>query len=362
MNILKKMLLAFLSIIFLSIAGFIYVGFEMSNVKTQAENVQKVDFTQYQILSNLETSLSKQISELRAYCWTGTEQSLNNAIKYREENYKLIEAVRAAATTPEARSTVDNIKKEFDLYNDIIFKKIIPLQKAGQVAEVIRIAGTEGTPVVMRLEKILSEAIANRTNIFGQVIGSISTSITSVGLVQQVISVFVLILGVSIGTYVARDISKAVAIVAENIQKAAAGDLTVQTNIKRSDEIGLMANAFDKMMIEFRKVIADINRSAEQLASASEEMTASSEQSANVATQIAQSITEVAESSSIQLDAVDKTSIALEKMNKTVEILNTNVRNVTQATINVAEHATTGVEDVNKAFAQMGNIEKQWVT
>lgn len=358
MNILKKMLLAFLSIIFISIAGFIYVGVEMVGVEKQAQSVQKVDFNKYSQLSDLETGVVKQVSELRAYCWMGQDANLNNAIQLKENNAKLIQDISSIASTAAEKELIAKIKTDFERYNVYAFDKVVPLYKAGKHAEIVPVATQEMMPVAAVLQKNIREGLANRTTLFDAAIGAISTSIEAVSLVQQIISVLVLILGISIGIYVARDISKPTALVAEAIQKAAAGDLTIQTKIQRSDEIGRMALAFDQMMVEFRKVITEINHSAEQLASASEEMTASSEQSANVATQIAQSITEVAHSSATQLDAVDKTTIALENMNKTVENLNNNVRNVTQATINVAEHATTGVEDVNKAFAQMGNIEK----
>lgn len=352
------MLLAFLSIVLISISGFGYMYLEIGKVKVQAENTEKVEFAKYQILSNMEIALNKQISEIRAYCWMGANSSLENALKHRDENYAFLEKIAQTSNSEADKVLVATLKKDFDLYNDLAFNKLIPLQKQGQREEVIIVATQEGGPIVARLQKNIGDGLTEQTHRFAGNIGAISVSIDSVHMIQQIVSILVLIVGISIGIYAARDIAGATALVAATTQKAAAGDLTVQTNIKRSDEIGDMAVAFDKMIVEFRNVIAGISKNAEQLSTASEQMMASSEQSANASTQIAQSITEVAQSSATQLEAVDSTTQAVEDMNETVIVLRSNVSAVTQKTQDVAKQATSGVEDVNKAFVQMGNIEK----
>ena len=99
-----------------------------------------------------------------------------------------------------------------------------------------------------------------------------------IGVVSAIIVAFA-------GLFIATGVANPVKQVAEVAGKIAGGDFTVETNIKRKDEIGQLAQAFNMMSESLRSLISSavdmsngVNSGSEQVSSASEEMSSSLEE------------------------------------------------------------------------------------
>ena len=102
--------------------------------------------------------------------------------------------------------------------------------------------------------------------------------------------------------FLAESISRPVVRLATDIETVAGGDLTVQVDLRNKDELGRMANAFNRMgeglnsMVREIKEVADqTSASSQQLSAASEESAAASEEVAATTGQLASAIEHVAE-------------------------------------------------------------------
>jgi methyl-accepting chemotaxis protein len=141
---------------------------------------------------------------------------------------------------------------------------------------------TLGTTVEAMEER--SDALMN--NIISE---SGTASIIMMGL-----TAFVGVVAIVVGLVFARSITKPIGQITDVSTALAEGDLTKDLErVNRSDEIGVMSNAFNEMISFLRPIISDILKisesvasSAQELASSTEEVNASSEELSAIAQQI----------------------------------------------------------------------------
>jgi methyl-accepting chemotaxis protein len=92
---------------------------------------------------------------------------------------------------------------------------------------------------------------------------------------------------ITLGAFIARLISKPVKILAEEAEKIAEGDLNVTIHHVSGDEIGELADSFQKMVSSLRELIGKVTKSSELVASAATQLSAASEQIATGAEEVA---------------------------------------------------------------------------
>ncbi len=96
---------------------------------------------------------------------------------------------------------------------------------------------------------------------------------------------------------------KGISIATAHAEKMGSGDFTTDVTdsfLKRNDEIGRLALAFDKMTKNFRFLIKEIADSSENVVSTSEELTAITEESAATSEEIARTINEISKGATEQ--------------------------------------------------------------
>ncbi len=92
---------------------------------------------------------------------------------------------------------------------------------------------------------------------------------------------------ITLGAFIARLISKPVKILAEEAEKIAEGDLNVTIHHVSGDEIGELADSFQKMVSSLRELIGKVTKSSELVASAATQLSAASEQISTGAEEVA---------------------------------------------------------------------------
>jgi len=138
------------------------------------------------------------------------------------------------------------------------------------------------------------------------------------------------------GYLTATNMTKPISQVAEVAKKVAAGDLTVHTEIKRQDEIGELANAFNKMNDSLRNLMSEASQTAagvnegsdalsqavESASSTLEEVAASASQFASNAQELSGSAQEMAEISSEVANSAAAGSAAIDNAAKEMQAIN----------------------------------------
>jgi methyl-accepting chemotaxis protein len=111
-----------------------------------------------------------------------------------------------------------------------------------------------------------------------------------------VVAIAVIILSLLLGNFIANYIRKSINILMEAAEKIASGDLNVQITIDSRDELGQLAQAFDKMSNNVNTAMENINSASEQVASGSKNVSESSISLSQGATEQASSVEELSSS------------------------------------------------------------------
>ncbi len=190
-------------------------------------------------------------------------------------------------------------------------------------------------------------------------VGEVTGAVSSLTTISSVTIVTVLVIAGVIIAFFARRIARPILMLEAAAKRIAGGDITqAKLGIVSNDEIGRLAQSFEQMTENLRKLIRKITQATEQVAASSEELTASAEQSAQAANQVAQIITGVAGGAEKQMKAVDDTASVVGQMSAGVQQVAANANAVAGTSAKSAGVAQNGSQAVEKAVTQMGNIEK----
>ncbi|MDT8903195.1 methyl-accepting chemotaxis protein [Anaeroselena agilis] len=189
----------------------------------------------------------------------------------------------------------------------------------------------------------------------GEITGVLS-SLTIISLVTIV--VVMLLAGIAISWF-ARRIARPIQSLEAAAQKIAGGDLSqASMGISSNDEIGRLAQSFEKMTQSISSLIKHISTKAEYLAASSEELTASAGQSSQASNQIAISIEEVASGAAEQINAAGEAAATVTRLSAGIQQIAANSGSVANQSERVAEKAAAGGAAVDEAIGQMDRIEK----
>ncbi|KAA0546940.1 HAMP domain-containing protein [Bacillus sp. BGMRC 2118] len=166
------------------------------------------------------------------------------------------------------------------------------------------------------------------------------------------------ILAVIISVIFTRAIVRPISIMNDQLKEIAEGegDLTKEIKVNTKDEVGELANSFNKMIDSLRKMIQQISVTSEQVAASSEELTASSEQMMQATSQISSSIQEVASGAEAQETGAEESSKAMNEMTIGMQRVASTASAVSEAAVETTKEANIGNELLQKVIQQMNAI------
>ncbi|WP_407400808.1 methyl-accepting chemotaxis protein [Anaerovibrio sp.] len=143
------------------------------------------------------------------------------------------------------------------------------------------------------------------------------------------------------------------------IEGMAAGNLNAHhVDATSGDELGDMANSFNRMQDQLRNTIKKIADTASKVANASEELTANASQSADASVNVAETVGEVANGTDSQLMDIDSAKHNVDAVYNDINNMAKKAEQVAEATTSTAEAAEKGESLMEDAVAKMNNIEQ----
>jgi methyl-accepting chemotaxis protein len=170
-----------------------------------------------------------------------------------------------------------------------------------------------------------------------------------------------------------RSITRPIAKGVDFAKAMSAGDLTQSLEIRREDEVGILATALNTMADNLKKMFADILKGVETLASSSTELSAISQQMASGAEQTAGNSNQVAAASE-QMNAnmnsvaaaseqastnVQMVAAAAEQMSATINEITGNTakgHTITDQAVHQAKSVSSRVADLGRAASEVGKV------
>jgi methyl-accepting chemotaxis protein len=358
MNLLGKMITYFMLVVIAGVVGFSFVIYNVNIAKTLIGKADQEDIPRLMQTADIARGIENKFASLRGFLLSGDKVSLNNFRRAAAENEKFEKELLATARTEQGKKIASELLTLDAKYSEMAEKLVIPAKEAGKEQEALQVMNGELTDLGRQLRNKAKEYMDFRREQINEAMKESVAATDNSEKASLAACVLSALLGVGIGIFAARSISRPVGQLAAVAQKVASGDLTQQVKIERQDEIGQLESAFNTMVIQLKTLIKQINTNAEQLAASSEELTASSEQSAQAANQIATSITAVASGASEQMAAADETSAVVQQMSAGVQQMSASANQVADQSSQAADKAKTGSEAVEKAVSQMAQIEE----
>lgn len=180
--------------------------------------------------------------------------------------------------------------------------KLINTKQLGRIQDIaVPIFGGNGVVHIGYSEKYLHEVVYKTTKTL------------------FIIVFFVLIFGIFIAYYLAGIITKPLIKLKNGTQEISKGNLDHFVQINTSDEIGYLANSFNKMSKDLKKIIIEVNQAINKIATTADELSAYSEEMKTSSDQITNVSQEIARGTEIQASKMIEISIVMNDMSKSVK-------------------------------------------
>jgi len=148
--------------------------------------------------------------------------------------------------------------------------------------------------------------------------------------------------------FIGRSISRPVVACANEVQKLANGDLTARVDIRRSDELGVLADSVNTCVQNLRKMVEEIQHTSTSLSKASNELTETANQQAAGA-----------EETNVQAHTV---AAAGEQLATNSKLMSSSATDITQSATTVSaalEEMSSSISEVARNCAQESEIARK---
>jgi len=148
--------------------------------------------------------------------------------------------------------------------------------------------------------------------------------------------------------FIGRSISRPVVACANEVQKLANGDLTARVDIRRSDELGVLADSVNTCVQNLRKMVEEIQHTSTSLSKASSELTETANQQAAGA-----------EETNVQAHTV---AAAGEQLATNSKLMSSSATDITQSATTVSaalEEMSSSISEVARNCAQESEIARK---
>ncbi|MGC5326034.1 methyl-accepting chemotaxis protein [Brevibacillus sp. SYSU BS000544] len=356
MKILVLLLIAVIFLVGVGITGY----YNMQNIKVNSDSMYDNNLLPIDMLNKMRINnraIDSFTLELMINVDQSKNQELKKAIEERvHENIDLMNQYEKSELEFKEKAIVDQYKMMMPRFNGAR-DKAIKLAMENHNNDAYQIYTSEVAPVREQLNKLLSDLA--QLNIEGA--QSLNTSndetyrfSTNLILAATILAV---ILCLSIGLVITRQITTPVRMLQELMRKASQGDLSVEGTYRSKDEIGQLTNDFNEMISGIRLIIQSVSSNAVNLAASSEQLSASAEQTTQATNQIAHSIQEVATGAQTQLHKSEESARAMEEMASGIQRIAESSSSVAESSLEASKTAEDGNVVISKVVTQMNEIQ-----
>lgn len=294
----------------------------------------------------------------------------DNIKEYKEIVSKLLEyvaLVEEASDTDEETQLVADLKKEVQAYVSLINEitsthddsRLSESERSFKYQAISRKAQQNKAKIVKVLEQIVASYEVEK-NIDNQNLHHATKVLEIAQLISMgIVAIFSVLIGFSLSKIMTKNIKKLVQVA--NV--FASGDLTHKIDINSNDEIGELANAFEKMGENLRKLVTEVVDISQHLLASSQELSATSEETSAGSKEVSETIAQIANGAGQQADSIEKTAGLMNEMNQRVLVVAESADHVNQSTKRTNDVAQNGMnlsvsaeEKINKVMTVFEKI------
>ncbi len=349
MKIGKRMTLGF-GLVLVLMAVMIWIGVRgMSSINKDLERIVKVNAVRIALIADMDKDIANIGINVRNMIVSDSSEKKKEyserISKFREEYGKNFKKVEEMTTKSDSKSweIINNIKESLTNYRNLN-ARVMELAIANNDKEAGQLLSKEAGPAerlvsghierliehnaernVMRYEEAIADYVTSRNLMFG---------LGAAAFLIAVLTGFFLTRGI------VRPLSEAVAIA----NSLAAGDLTVNVEVKSKDETGQLLESIKNMVEKLKQVVGDVMSASDNVAAGSQQLSATAQQMSQGATEQAASAEEI--------------SSSMEEMSSSIKQNSDNSSQTEKIAVKSAADASEG----GKAVTETVNAMKQIAT
>ncbi|RCW47705.1 methyl-accepting chemotaxis protein [Halanaerobium sp. MA284_MarDTE_T2] len=160
------------------------------------------------------------------------------------------------------------------------------------------------------------------------------------------VALLAVLIGIAVSYYIAKYISEPILSLRDSANIIAEGDLTERVELDNDDEIGDLADSFNKMVESLKDLISNISNSAEKTGQTSRSLLSNAEETSKLNDNVASSVEEFSAS-------IEEVAASAEEFAATTESINKNVQEITSSTDEVNNLSEKGVKMMQKTEKEM---------
>ncbi|WP_243467178.1 methyl-accepting chemotaxis protein [Acetivibrio straminisolvens] len=186
--------------------------------------------------------------------------------------------------------------------------------------------------------------------------GSLNRLVNEITFNMIAIGLLSLAIGLFFAWVISVVISTPIKHLVKNVELVQKGDLTVSSDYKSNDEVGVLSNAFYEMVDTLRGILTDINTKSLLLAGSTEEINNSCSISVDTFESISVAAQDIAQGANEQVESVDEAKMQIEVILNDMARMADLLVEAKEISQNAGESASVGDNLVTEALNQMDNI------
>lgn len=171
------------------------------------------------------------------------------------------------------------------------------------------------------------------------------------------IGVICLLVGIIISTLMAKDISSGINVLTELMNKIKKGELEVECDIKRKDEIGNLALSFGDMVNNLKNMIAGIKGASCVAIDSSKSVACSCQESYSSIQQFSAMLSEVKNVVDTQMSEIEVSANVANQLSDQIQIVTKDFENVSKIVAGARELSEESKKSVNKLLTNASEVK-----
>ncbi|MCT4509377.1 MAG: methyl-accepting chemotaxis protein [Tepidibacter sp.] len=176
----------------------------------------------------------------------------------------------------------------------------------------------------------------------------VDEDVNSILLFIAIVGIGTIIVASIIGYIFTNKITNPIKSIVEAMKKVRNGDFTVKTNIKSSDEIGVLAQNFNDMIENVENLLVDAKEVSKEVSDASTNLAAVSEETSASAEEIARTVEEIASGATNQAQDAEEGVRLISRLNQKFVELSDNSKNMLETTSQISDVNEIGIKSVHE--------------
>ncbi|WP_144660830.1 methyl-accepting chemotaxis protein [Bacillus tropicus] len=170
------------------------------------------------------------------------------------------------------------------------------------------------------------------------------------------ISILAILIIILIGYVIKLTIRKPLALLQNDMEKVAAGDLTTRTPYKANNELGYIVQSFNSMLDNLQQLIANVKMTTQEVIFTTEGVLQDTNRASSISNEVVQTVLEVKTKIEGQVTSIQESSSSMEEITTGVQTVAESSAVVAEVAVTTTERINIGSEVINHSILQMNSV------